>query len=124
MLNFDPRIQRASFAAILLGCLSLYAWGTEVELDDAHIYFRVAENWLAGHGPRFNLGDRHMPITGVGWLLILTAVKGTLPQIGLSTIAKVLGIAEGTVKSRIHRARKAMREQLKELLGTPAAEGL
>jgi RNA polymerase sigma-70 factor (ECF subfamily) len=38
-------------------------------------------------------------------------------------IAKVLGIAEGTVKSRIHRARQALREQLKDLLGTPAAEG-
>ena len=39
-------------------------------------------------------------------------------------IAKVLGIAEGTVKSRIHRARQALREQLKELLGRSAAEGL
>lgn len=39
-------------------------------------------------------------------------------------IAKVLGIAEGTVKSRIHRARQALREQLKELLGSSAAEGI
>lgn len=38
-------------------------------------------------------------------------------------IARVLGIAEGTVKSRIHRARQALRERLKELLGRPAAEG-
>jgi RNA polymerase sigma-70 factor (ECF subfamily) len=37
-------------------------------------------------------------------------------------IAKVLGIAEGTVKSRIHRARQALRDHLKELLGTTAAE--
>jgi RNA polymerase sigma-70 factor (ECF subfamily) len=39
-------------------------------------------------------------------------------------IAKVLGIAEGTVKSRIHRARQSLREQLKELLGRSAAEGI
>jgi RNA polymerase sigma-70 factor, ECF subfamily len=40
-------------------------------------------------------------------------------------IAKVLGVAEGTVKSRIHRARQALRQQLKELLGTgPAVEGI
>lgn len=33
-------------------------------------------------------------------------------------IAKILGIAEGTVKSRIHRARQALREQLKQILGS------
>ena len=40
-------------------------------------------------------------------------------------IAKVLGVAEGTVKSRIHRARQSLREELKELLGAnPAVEGI
>lgn len=39
-------------------------------------------------------------------------------------IARVLGIAEGTVKSRIHRARQALRERLKELLGTSTAEDI
>lgn len=38
-------------------------------------------------------------------------------------IAKVLGIAEGTVKSRIHRARQALRDHLKGLMGSSAAEG-
>jgi RNA polymerase sigma-70 factor (ECF subfamily) len=38
-------------------------------------------------------------------------------------IAKVLGIAEGTVKSRIHRARGALRDQLKDLLGSVPLEG-
>lgn len=37
-------------------------------------------------------------------------------------IAKVLGVAEGTVKSRIHRARKALREELKSVLGRNAEE--
>lgn len=39
-------------------------------------------------------------------------------------IARVLGIAEGTVKSRIHRARQALRERLKELLGASTAEDI
>lgn len=37
-------------------------------------------------------------------------------------IAKVLGIAEGTVKSRIHRARQALREELKAVMGNQPAE--
>ena len=38
-------------------------------------------------------------------------------------IAKILGIAEGTVKSRIHRARGALRDQLKERLGSASGFG-
>ena len=34
-------------------------------------------------------------------------------------IAEILGVAEGTVKSRIHRARQALRVLLAELLSGP-----
>lgn len=37
-------------------------------------------------------------------------------------IAEILGVAEGTIKSRIHRARKALREELQSTLGK-AGEG-
>jgi len=39
-------------------------------------------------------------------------------------IAKVLSIAEGTVKSRIHRARQALRDELTDLLGRAEVEGI
>jgi RNA polymerase sigma-70 factor (ECF subfamily) len=37
-------------------------------------------------------------------------------------VAEVLSIAEGTVKSRIHRARRALRVELKDLLGVKDEE--
>ncbi len=38
-------------------------------------------------------------------------------------ISKVLGVAEGTVKSRIHRARQALRVELQAALGSSVGEG-
>ena len=55
--------------------------------------------------------------------LRLPVVLYDIEGLAYGEIAKVLGIAEGTVKSRIHRARRALRDQLKDLLGPPAAEG-
>jgi RNA polymerase sigma-70 factor, ECF subfamily len=49
--------------------------------------------------------------------LVLYDIEG-LPY---GEIARVLGLAEGTVKSRIHRARRALRDQLRDLVGDEAA---
>ena len=50
--------------------------------------------------------------------VILYDIEG-LPY---AEIAKVLGVAEGTVKSRIHRARQALRKELQDQLGDKAKE--
>ena len=54
--------------------------------------------------------------------LRMPVVLYDIEGLAYSEIAEVLGIAEGTVKSRIHRARQALRVELKGLLGAPDEE--
>jgi len=49
--------------------------------------------------------------------LRLPVVLYDIEGLAYGEIAKVLGVAEGTVKSRIHRARQALRTELESLLG-------
>jgi len=51
--------------------------------------------------------------------LRMPVVLYDIEGLAYSEIAKVLGVAEGTVKSRIHRARRALRDELRPLLGRP-----
>jgi hypothetical protein len=83
-------LQKTAFGLVLLGSCAVYWSASGVLLDDAYIYIRVARNLLAGHGPRFNTGDAHMPITGVGWLLVLVASKIAVPWASWVVLAKSL----------------------------------
>lgn len=57
--------------------------------------------------------------------LRMPVVLYDIEGLAYSEIAKVLGVAEGTVKSRIHRARQALRLELQALLGkTPEERAL
>jgi arabinofuranosyltransferase len=55
--------------AAVLAMAVAHAWTS----DDAFITFRVVEQWLAGHGPVFNAGERVQVFTHPLWLLVLTA---------------------------------------------------
>jgi hypothetical protein len=82
-----------AFLVVLAVCGALYWNASPVLLDDSFTYLRVAQNWLAGYGPRFNPGDAHMPITSPGWLLLLMAGKMLVPAASFVTIAKVTAFA-------------------------------
>jgi len=55
--------------------------------------------------------------------LRMPVVLYDLEGLAYAEVAEVLGIAEGTVKSRIHRARQALRVELRNLLGAADEEG-
>jgi hypothetical protein len=59
-------------------------------VDDAFIAFRYAENWAAGHGPVFNVGERVEGYTCFLWVALLTAFK----VLGASVVtsARVAGV--------------------------------
>ena len=52
--------------------------------------------------------------------LRLPVVLYDIEGLAYGEIAKVLGVAEGTVKSRIHRARQALRVELERVLSDPS----
>tara|TARA_B100001146_G_C15883066_1_gene306912 strand:- start:198 stop:422 length:225 start_codon:yes stop_codon:yes gene_type:complete len=54
--------------------------------------------------------------------LRMPVVLYDIEGLAYAEIAEVLGIAEGTVKSRIHRARQALRVELQGLMGAPDEE--
>lgn len=77
---------------ILLACLFFkYAWLTE----DAFINFRVVENFLAGDGLTWNVGERVQVFTSTLWMLLLLGVSvlSGSPLFGALAISLLLMLA-------------------------------
>jgi RNA polymerase sigma-70 factor, ECF subfamily len=91
---------------------------------------RLTEHQAAGHdvpstprGPEDAAsGEEVRDRVSQGILTLTPALRAPLvlydiEGLAYGEIARVLGLAEGTVKSRIHRARRALRDQLRDLVG-------
>jgi hypothetical protein len=117
-MELSRRARFGIFAFVLTGSALLYARSSQVLLDDAFIYLRVARHVLAGLGPRFNPGDAHVPITGVGWLALLVTAKLLLPGVPLLTLAKGLFIGCLALASLALHALLAQRLPLASLLAS------
>ncbi len=66
----------AALAAALILALvyaELFMWNS---VDDTYIFLRYADNWLSGHGPVYNPGERVEGYTSPLWLLLLTGLTG------------------------------------------------
>jgi len=87
--------------------------------DDLPSQPRDPESVTQGH----ELGEQvQAALATLSPSLRMSIVLYDIEGLSYGEIAQSLGIAEGTVKSRIHRARQALREQLRELLPS-AKEG-
>lgn len=75
--------------AILVHTKSISGW----MLDDAFIFFRYAENWVAGHGPVYNAGEHVEGYTSFTWMALLAGCH----RVGLDTVwaSKLLGFVLG-----------------------------
>ena len=65
-------------------------FNAKLVLDDAFIYYRVAENFLAGNGSVFNIGDKTFIVTSPLWLYLLIAGKALFPALSLPALAYIL----------------------------------
>ena len=77
---------------IPVGLLAFLAWSWRWTTEDAFIYFRVAENFVQGHGPVFNIGERVEAYTSPLWLVALVVPRGLLPGLSIEWIAVVGGL--------------------------------
>jgi arabinofuranosyltransferase len=84
----------AAALAILLAVFLRTAWVS----DDAYITFRVVDQFLHGHGPRWNLAERVQPYSHPLWFLLLSLVTAVVREpyyaaIGLSLVCALSGAA-------------------------------
>ena len=72
-----PGLTRWAVALSAFTAITAMAAARAWTSDDAFITFRVVEQWLAGHGPVFNQGERVQVFTHPLWLGLLTLWRAT-----------------------------------------------
>lgn len=87
------RITNAILFSLFVAALAISAAGLffGFTFDDSFIYYRYIDNFAAGQGLVYNIGERHEGYSSFIWLLIVGSVK-ILTGINSIALAKVLGI--------------------------------
>lgn len=65
--------------------------------DDGFISFRYVQNWLAGHGLVYNMGERVEGYTNFLWIALLAAIMRLQPALDLLRLSQVFGVLFGCV---------------------------
>ena len=93
VLRRARRVCRSSvfwFGAFTAAGAYYWAVSTFIGLDDAYIYFRIAENLASTGRPVFNAGDAGFIATSPLWVALLAAGKWIVPALDLVVFAKGL----------------------------------
>lgn len=87
------RLDRAGFAVALIAFAALAYLYFPESIDDAYITLRFARNFLRGHGPVFNVGERVEGYSNFAWMVMLAAVgRAGVP---MAIAMKVLSFGAG-----------------------------
>lgn len=96
--------------AVLLGVLavgSLLAWAVYQAAwlaDDAYISYRVVDNWVQGHGLRWNVAERVQVFPHPLWLLVNAAAYAVTREMFFTGIMVGLAISFAAVALTVFRA--------------------
>jgi arabinofuranosyltransferase len=82
-------------AALLFAAMVASAWLS----DDCFFTLRTVDNFLHGHGLRFNVGDRVQAYTHPLWMLVLSAAIGITRDFYYTTLIVSLLLAAGAILS-------------------------
>jgi hypothetical protein len=89
-------VAHASEALLCLGQILFLAvtrlTQTRAIIDDAHIHFRIAENFASGHGLLYNVGERALATTSPVYAALLGAL-GFLTPFAMPTLAIAVNFA-------------------------------
>ena len=116
-----PQVSAAGVAlpALVVAAFLFAAWQRRWTVDDAYINFRVVDQFLAGNGPVYNVGERVEATTSTLWAVILVGVQVVSPfsfEWSTLVVELVLGVA-GMVAAMAGALRLA------DLLHPPAEGG-
>jgi len=89
MNAFSKQKELIVFLLVLIVCLYHFSLHYPVVLDDAFIYFRVVENFIALGSLEFNLSDGSFIATSPLWTFLLIILKTLFTSISLETLSKV-----------------------------------
>ena len=103
----NKKVNKAVTLAIMLAAATLLLWTAWIN-DDAYISFRVIDNFVNGHGLRWNTFERVQAYSHPLWLLLLIITNCIVPELFYATIVLSFLISITVILAVLNRARDSL----------------